>query len=184
MLDTSRYSSYWTKISGTISVVQRGKFAHKTYYFSSLITGQTFNKILKLLDQINIAINKILQRDPHIQEGLWEGRSHKVSFHFKEQTIDPSIQKGYPEPHLNNPLEVTEHIPNNIDKNQLYYNEENRHFFYRGILAGFFIQEGTDCYYNRPFLDKKICAGPELPTVKFLELITRLKLQKPKSLTD
>ena len=66
MLDTTGYSPYRTKIYGTVSVIQRGKFTHKTYYLRSFIAGMTFNEILMLLDQINLAINKIIRRDPTI----------------------------------------------------------------------------------------------------------------------
>ena len=38
--------------------------------------------------------------------------------------------------------------------------------------------------WNKPFLDKKIQAGPNLLTVKFLDLIARIKLQKPESPKD
>ena len=84
MLDTSGHSAYQVDISGTVSIIPRGEFAHKTYHFSSFIIGKSFNEILKLLEQIEVAINEIVQRDPDIKAGLQAGRSHEVSFYFKE----------------------------------------------------------------------------------------------------
>ena len=60
MLDTFGYLLNRTEISRTVLVIQRGEFTHKTYYFRSFILGQTFDEILKLLDQINVTINKII----------------------------------------------------------------------------------------------------------------------------
>ena len=73
-----------TEIDRIIFITQKGEFTHKTYYFRSLISGQTFLEIIQLLDQINISINEIIKWDPFIQESLLVGRQHKVPFYFKE----------------------------------------------------------------------------------------------------
>ena len=70
MLDSHRHSSIQFEISGTILIIPRGEFTHKTYHFSSLVTGKTFNEIIKILKQVEVGINEIIRRDPDIKEGL------------------------------------------------------------------------------------------------------------------
>ena len=79
-----RHPLFGTEIDGIVFITRRGEFAHKAYYFRSLILGQTFSEIIQLLDQIDISINEIIKWDSSIQESLLAGRRHKVPFFFSE----------------------------------------------------------------------------------------------------